>query len=375
MALPAINRPVPALPALPPRQTAAAQAEGDGDSRTQAPAPRRPSAGALATAFNMADDISALVSTLQRRRDQQNAAGAGAPEAWIDHVLDEQVHQKLSGFREQLGGLRSPAQVMSLLKQLFPDPSDVLAVLRALMGEDELEAMRELLETTLQQLLAEQAAQGGAAAMRGGANVAVKARLAARSGQLSARQLRQSYRDFLANPDDCAGEYAAWIEQYGFPRRALIVDFMEQALAADMFSLDPSASLMEFGYLLGQVRKLAVLRSVDQLLVHDIEHTGLLARMATSAEAVVIGLLDVVRGLQGWAELFAGPLAAARVVLAVDQRARLIQALRRALKDLPDAVWAGPQARDVAMQQLETLVVESMKREQRPSVGRSGVLA
>lgn len=373
MALPAINRPAPALPVLPARQSATQHTEGNDDARSPLPAPRRP--GVLATALNMSDDIGALMASLQRRRDQQNAAGAGAPEAWIDHVLDEKVHQKLSGFREQLGGMRSPTQVMSLLKQLFPDPSDVLAVLRALLSDDELDAMRELLEATLDQLLEEQAAQGQGAATRGGANVAVKARLAARSGQLSARALRQSYREFLGNPQDCAGEYIAWIEQYGFDRRAAIVDFMEQAIAADMFSLDPSASLHEFGYLLGQVRKLAVLRSVDQLLVHDIERTGLLARMATEADAVVVGLLDVVRGLQDWKGLFSGPLGAARVALATDQRVRLIQALRRALKDLPDAIWVGPDARESAIQQLETLVVESMKRDRGQAGGFAGGLA
>ncbi len=373
MALPAINRPAPALPVLPARQNASQQTEGNDDARTQAPAPRRP--GVLATALNMSDDIGALMASLQRRRDQQNAAGSGAPDAWIDHVLDEKVHQKLSGFREQLGGMRSPSQVMSLLKQLFPDPSDVLAVLRALLSDDELEEMRELLESTLEQLLAEQAAQGNDAAVRGGANVAVKARLAARSGQLSARALRQSYRDFLGNPADCAGEYIAWIEQYGFERRAHIVDFIEQAIAADMYSLDPSASLHEFGYLLGQVRKLAVLRSVDQLLVHDIERTGLLARMSTRADAVVVGLLDVVRGLQDWKGLFTGPLAAARVALATEQRVRLIQALRRALRDLPDAIWVGPEAREHAIQQLETMVVESMKRDHGQAGGFVGGLA
>lgn len=363
MALPAINSPATTRQVPVTRQnTNANQVEGEGESKTNSPAPRRP--GTLALAQAMADDISqALATSLRNRRDTQNGAGAGAPDAWIDHVLDEKVHQKLSGFREQLGGMRSPSQVMSLLKQLFPDPSDVLAVLRALMGEDELEALRELLELTYAQLLQEQEAQGGAAAMRGGANVAVKARLAARSGQLSARQLRQTYRDFLGNPQDFAGEYIGWIEQYGFPRRALIVDFMEHALAADMCSLDPSASSREFGYLLGQVRRLTVLRSVDQLLVHEIERTGLLARMATSAEAVVTGLMDVVRGLQDWRGLFTGPLAGARVSLGLPQRARLIQALRRAVKDLPDGIWIAPEAREAALQQLETIVVESMKRE------------
>jgi type III secretion system protein len=153
-----------------------------------------------------------------------------------------------------------------------------------------------------------------------------------------------------------------------------VVDFMEQALGADMYSLDPSASHLEFGRLLRQVRNLAVLRSTDHLLVQEATRDRLLARLSTTAEAVVGGLLDVVRGLQDWAGLFAGPLADARVALSAPERARLVQALRRALGGLPDAVWSDDLARERAAQSLERVVVESMKRE-RWSAGHAGGVA
>ncbi|MFI8718491.1 type III secretion system gatekeeper subunit SctW [Stenotrophomonas sp. NPDC077464] len=311
----------------------------------------------------MQDDVGALIASLQRRRDRQSSSGTGETQAWIDHVLDEQVDSKMSDLRALLDGLRSPVQLLGLLKQFFPDPSDMLAVLRALLTDEELQELRELLQAALEQLLAEQAAQGNAAAMRGGMNVAVKARLAASGNRFSARALRQSYRDFIGNPRDCVGEYAGWIATFGFDRRAQVVDFMEQALGADMYSLDPSASHLEFGQLLHQVRNLAVLRSADQLLVQEATRDGLLARLSTSAEAMVGGLLDVVRGLQDWAGLFAGPLADMRVALSAPERARVVQALRRAVGGLPDAVWSDELARERTADALEELVVESMKRE------------
>jgi type III secretion system YopN/LcrE/InvE/MxiC family regulator len=373
MALPAVNRPLP--PALPvmPRQ---ANAQGDRDDTARdvlsgAAKPSRP--GMLGTALSMQDDLSALVASLQRRRDGQGSGSTDASQAWIDRVLDDSVHSKLADLRALLVGIRSPAQLLAMLQQRFPDPSDALGVLRALLADDELNELRELLQQSLEQLLAEQAGQGGAAAMLGGLNVAFKAKLAARGGLFSARALRQSYRDFIGKDQDCVGEYAGWIVLYGFNRRAQVVDFMEHALGADMYSLDPSGSHVEFGRLLRQIRNLAVLRSADQLLVQEAARAQLLARLSTSAEAVVGGLLDVVRGLQDWAGLFAGPLAGARIALSANERARLVQALRRAVRGLPDAVWSDDTARERAAQELEIMVMECMKRERWTSGYAGGV--
>lgn len=369
--LPAINRPLVAPLPLTQRQV---NSNGDRDDSARdalATSGRSSQKNALHTALSMQDDLSALIASLQRRRDGQRSGGTGEAQAWIDHVLDDEVHSKITDLRALLDGLRSPVQLLTLLKQFFPDPSDMLAVLRALLADDELEELRELLRASLEQLLAEQAGQGTAAAMRGGVNVAVKARLAARGSRFSARALRQSYRDFIGNHQDCVGEYAGWIATFGFERRAQVVDFMEQALGADMYSLDPSASHLEFGRLLRQVRNLAVLRSTDQLLVQEATRDRLLARLSTTAEAMVGGLLDVVRGLQDWAGLFAGPLAEVRVALSAPERARLVQALRRALGGLPDAVWSDEYARERTADALEELVVESMKRERRLS-GHAG---
>ena len=363
MALPAINRHITAPLPVTPRQ-ASTQGDRDDTARDLLSGLGKPSRpGSLATAMSMQDDLAALVASLRNRRDGQQAGASVESHAWIDHVLDDQVHGKVMDLRALLDGMRSPVQLLALLRQLFPDPSDMLAVLRSLIADDELQELRELLQQSLEQLLADEAAQGNGAATRGGLNVAIKARLAARGSQFSARALRQSYRDFIGNHQDCVGEYAGWIALYGFERRAQVVDFMEQAIGADMYSLDPSASHLEFGRLLRQVRNLAVLRSTDHLLVQEATRDRLLARLSTTAEAVVGGLLDVVRGLQDWAGLFAGPLADARVALSAPERARLVQALRRALGGLPDAVWSDDLARERAAQSLEVVVVESMKRE------------
>ncbi|MBZ4346029.1 hypothetical protein LAN15_23150, partial [Mycobacterium tuberculosis] len=85
-------------------------------------------------------------------------------------MLDDQVYSKVTDLRALLDGMRSPVQLLALLRQLFPDPSDMLAVLRSLIADDELQELRELLQQSLEQLLADEAAQGNGAATRGGLN-------------------------------------------------------------------------------------------------------------------------------------------------------------------------------------------------------------
>lgn len=327
---------------------------------SQAPASHRP--GLLSTALSMQDDLSALVSTLQRRRDSQGPGVERESVAWVDHILDDRVHEKLPQLIRLLPGMQSAADVLALLRRLFADPSDALAVLRALLADDELKQVHELLNDALERMLAESQGDGTVAQFKGGLNVAVKARLAAQGGGASARQLRHSYREFLASGGDCLGQYAAWIELYGFGRRAQVMDFMEQAVAADMYALDPSGGHLEFGRLLRRVRTLAVVRSADQALLRHCARHRLLPRLQASAEMVVGSFLDILRGLQDWSAMFSGPFAAARVVLNDAERGQWIQSLRRALHVLPDDLWPDEDVREQLQAELETLVAADVNR-------------
>lgn len=375
MALP-INRPAPVALPLPPRPAPApAQADADtpASEQTGSSHARRP--GMLATAMNMQDDLGALVATLQRRRDNAAASRGDVAAAWIDHVLDEQAADKLAGFRQALPGLRGGAAVLLMLKGLFPDASDALAVLRALLAEEELKALHAVLADALEQLLAEHQAPGQGSALRGGANVAVKARLASRSGMLGARTLRQAYRDFLL-ANDALGQYAAWMALYDAQQRYRVLEFIEQAVAVDMFALDPSGAQREFGVLLQRVRQLATLRSVDQVLLGECTRLKLAARgLVDGNDTLVRGLLQVVRGLQDWAGLFQDALPAMRTVLTAGERAQLVHALQRAVHALPEAAWTDAAAREDVLQALAPLLTASTQRERQQQPGRAELRA
>lgn len=363
MALPGIDRAAPvSLPVTPRQVPAQVQVDADSAAATDTGASHARRPGMLATAMNMQDDLSALVATLQRRRDNAASGSSESSTAWVDHVLDEQADDKLARFRQGLVDVRGGAAALQLLRGLFPDPSDALAVLRALMADDELEDVREALADALAQLLEEQQAQGLGAALRGGANVAMKARLASSEGMPGARALRQAYRDFLA-ARDALGQYAAWMALHGLQQRGRVLDFIEQAVTADMLALDPSGSLREFGQLLHKVRQLAMLRSVDHALVRECSRLRLAERGIASSDALVQGIIAVMRGLMPWPELFQTVLPAMRVLLDARERTVLAHALHRAVHGMPDAAWADDTARADVLAELDTLVAASIGQE------------
>jgi len=297
----------------------------------------QPRKSVLMTALDMSDDLSGLVSSMRRSRTREDGSGDVRGQAWLDHVLDPQGPEKLQQLKQQLCHLGTPdlAALRSLLAQAFPDPSDALAVLRAFMADDELIALREELAALSEELSAGSAGRR----TRGGVNVALKARLQAPTLRATPQQLRRSYQDFLAG-DDPLDAYERWIELYGFERRGRIVDFIEQALAADMYALDPSCSRLEFGHLLQRVRQLCSLRSADHLLHRYCWRPQVMSRTGVDQRVLCTALLDMVRHQGSLQHLFRGVFAAARHVMDSTEKTLFAQGIRRFLTALPHGLWA-----------------------------------
>lgn len=349
----------PSVPAVLPRTStrSAGQAEQDGPERANAgPTRGHTKPGVLATALDMHDDLSALVATLQRRR-QESADGSRPMLAWLEHVLEDSAPEKRASFRQALLALKGAdrAGVEALLAQWFPDPSDAVLVLRSLLAEDELQALRE----TLQELLEQLEHKHGQAAVRAGINVGLKARRHARVLQVNAKQLRASYRSFLA-AEDALDLYAMWVEEYGFDRREAVVDFIEQALAADMYALDPSCSRIEFGSLLHSARQLTTLRSVDAQLMRECWQGTALAKCGVTAQGLLSAVLALLAGQGGLAAMFTdGPLQAVRYGLSGPDKVQLAQRLRRFFKYLPHGMWSLDELQEQVMAEIDELVERS----------------
>ncbi|WP_445147333.1 type III secretion system gatekeeper subunit SctW [Dyella sp. Tek66A03] len=316
--------------------------------------------GELHTALEMHDDLSALMPALRLRRDEHRGAyQLGC--SWVDHVIEENAPEKLASLKTLLlAGRAEAVDIRAALSALFPDPSDAVSVLRAMLSDHELEESRVELQRELDRFLEELHQGSGVKSMLAGINVALKAKLRAKMTGISARDLRESYRDFLGTGSDTLGQYALWIELYGFDKRFEVIDFIEQALGADMYALDPSCSRLEFGRLLKVVRRLTTLRSADHALMKHCWREKIMERIGVDEPTLLRGLLSIVRNGGGLPVLFEGALSGARFGLRPAEKSLMAQGLRNALRAIPHDIWHDVAFQLQALDEIEQLVVRAM---------------
>jgi len=352
-----VARPLPPTARPAPARASDPVSEEREVDRARGPAQRK---SAFLQMLDMQDDLAGLVSSMRRVRSRDLGSEDLRSLAWLEHVLDEEGPQKLDQVRLQLknGGTPDLATLRALLQGVFPEASDRLAIVRALLAESELEELREALRRLHDELMA----ASDARSVRGGLNIALKARLQAPQLRATARQLRRSYQDFLAGGDPLEA-YERWIDLYGFERRGSVLDFIEHALAADMYALDPSCSRLEFGSLLQVVRSLTTLRSADYLLQQHCWQPALMARMGVDQRQLLCALLRMVRAGGGLADLFSGLLAGAAYLMSLQEKTAFAQSVRRFLKALPHALWPDIGLQVQALEEVDVLLDQALARE------------
>lgn len=261
------------MPAIAPIVRPVRQAATTAAEPEREPAPTggavRGHKGVLAHAHELADDATALAASFgQRRAGRNDGSQRGTVEEWAGRLLDDSTKEHLQQLKNMLlaHGLDAPG-LQQALTRLFSDASDAYAALRALLADDELDAQRELLE----QALALLSGKDGSA-LKAGANVAHTARAAAArhrgKRRLTSAALRASYRSLLGS-DDALQLYVAWLEVFGENERTTVIDFLTEALVADMCCADPSCSSPIFGRMLRSARLLSCLRTLERRFCGD----------------------------------------------------------------------------------------------------------
>ena len=205
-----------------------------------------------------ADDMSLELEQFGRRRTSDKRARGSNP---FDRILEDESEPKLDSLHLIS---RSPEinkqQFLSTARAMFPDASDFVLVLRELIRRKRIASADTLM---FEELLAEVWEQSDKKMCQAGLNVGLKARIFSKKMRVSAKALRNTYRQFLLSEDEQVFYYQQWVEEYGLGRRRQIADFIEISLLHDIQSHDPSCSREEFGYLLGQLVKVKKLSAAD----------------------------------------------------------------------------------------------------------------
>ncbi|WP_410751978.1 HrpJ domain-containing protein [Citrobacter sp. U14242] len=246
-------------------------------ARMQDDAEVRVEKSTVSVAMDMADDMSALLSSfLQNNRTAKaKSSSAESIAAECEASIKEESPNcviKINDFAK--GGAMAAKQLLNFMHQLFPDPAQIALLLHAFIlmkkkkkaeGEDELpDVPLELLESTLDMLMKGPDKKKAKA----GINSAKAAKQFSVRLKKNESLLRGAYESFLTQDLDPIEIYQMSIEKFGIENRYIVMDYYRHALHCDINSYDPSCSSLEFGSVLEANFRMNILRSADQVFMN-----------------------------------------------------------------------------------------------------------
>ena len=304
------------------------------------------------------EEMSAMLTQFRRRGDDDKKNGLLGDS--FERVLDEDAlpkSQQILSIAQTQGGL---AELLLQARSLFPDESDLILVLRALLRRRQLDA---LTQKKLQAALLEVETQAEPRRLKAGMNCALKARLFGKALLLSPALLRACYRNFLESDAASVSIYEDWIASFGYRKREQVLDFCESSLLVDIDAQDPSCSHLEFGNRLGKLNQLKLLRSAEMVFVRSLLNNPLLCQHNDSEADWLLFMLMLVQFPSGIDALLLEVLGQPILLATHAQRATLLQTIRQACKLLPLALFSDETERPVLFEEFDRLADVSYHRE------------
>lgn len=305
------------------------------------------------------DEMSAAMTQFRNRRDLEKKSDQLSGS--FERVLEEDTLPKVKEII-QLARIQklSPEELLKLSRALFPDDSDLALVLRELLRRMKL---AEVVTKRIQFLLKEVESQSDPKVLKAGINCALKARLFGKALELRPGLLRASYRQFLSSEEPEIEVYADWIGNYGYQRRALVLDFIESALVTDINSLDASCSRMEFGYLLGRLSQLKLLRSADMLFVNRLLANTIVQTFNKNEGDWLLLMLSLLQQPSELDTLLAETVGGQALFSRHYEHSSLLYVLYLTCKTLPPVLFADNRGRETMLENLREMASTSHKNE------------
>ncbi|MTC22083.1 MULTISPECIES: YopN/LcrE/InvE/MxiC type III secretion system gatekeeper [unclassified Providencia] len=297
------------------------------------------------------DEMSAAMAQFRNRRDYDKKAGELSSS--FERVLDEDILPKAQKILQTAKLQNVTAdELLRQAQKLFPDPSDLVLVLRELLKRTKLsEAVRK----KLQVLLKEVEAQADPKMLKAGINCALKARLFGKSMNLQPGLLRASYRHFIQSESDEIDTYSDWVSSYGYQRRLIVLDYIEGALLSDIDSLDPSCSHLEFGYLLGRLSQLKSLRSADLSFIGKLVSSSSISSFNVAESVWLLLMFSLLKEPHAVDAILSDILGDEILLKSHKEHSVLLYELYIASKTLPSTLFFDPSWREDLLDSLRNM--------------------
>ncbi len=236
-------------------------------------------------ALAMADDLSALLSTmLQNRRTEKNAVASSDTEKKYARVLEEKKPESVNRIISYAKDANMTSkQLLFVMSQTYNDPTDVALLLQAfiqkkkkVIGQDSdnelMDVPLALLEDAYNLLISGPEKKK----IKCGLNIQQQTDEYGCLLNLKTDVMRNLYRDFVAHDFEPIEIYKTLIDVAGIEQRHLSLEYIIKALHCDINSHDPSCSSQEFGSLLDTSFILNVIKSADVSFMRGVKQIGVL---------------------------------------------------------------------------------------------------
>ncbi|WP_235212899.1 type III secretion system gatekeeper subunit SctW [Cedecea neteri] len=321
---------------------------------------------------NAAEEMADLLSAFGRF-SKAGRKNDSTDNDFVSSMLEDLADEKLDTLIKHVAKLRDLNNLLNFARQLFPNDSDLMLALREMLLSRQLS---ELQKKKIKEAIADLEKFGDTKKMQSGMNVG---RLAKRfsdgSGDrpLSAKDLRNSYLNFLELEMPAGFIYKDWIDVYGYQNRTRLLAFTLSALIADMKANEPGIHSSEFGPLSAKLSDARLLHTLDQLLNESFAKFPFRGQMRNNqlmlGEADIVGLYiaglvdtdDFKLALKEFSKNFMS-------LLLLKQRSMVIQELRNVYNMTPEFLFVDTLYREVIVNHLAALLRKMLEKEKNTGI-------
>lgn len=292
-------------------------------------------AGKEARFLQATDEMSAALTQFMKKKiyEEQLANFLDGEE----YVLEDQPIEKTDKVMEALKAATThDYEVYSFAKKLFPDESDLVVVLRAILRKKQIsENVRLNAETLLKKVNQETTKKF----INSGINSALKAKLFGQALSLNPKLLRASYRQFLMAEDDAVDTYVEWIGSYGYQNRMLVTKFIKETLFSDINALDASCSSLEFGMFLNKLSQLLSLQSAEALFLKTLMNNPIINKFISAEDYWIFLLISLIKFPETAEELLKNALVTLPADANYKDKTLLLKAIYSGCTNLPFSLF------------------------------------
>ncbi len=292
-------------------------------------------AGKEARFLQATDEMSAALTQFMKKKiyEEQLANFLDGEE----YVLEDQPIEKTDKVMEALKAATThDYEVYSFAKKLFPDESDLVVVLRAILRKKQIsENVRLNAEALLRKVNQETTKKF----INSGINSALKAKLFGQALSLNPKLLRASYRQFLMAEDDAVDTYVEWIGSYGYQNRMLVTKFIKETLFSDINALDASCSSLEFGMFLNKLSQLLSLQSAEALFLKTLMNNPIIKKFISAEDYWIFFLISLIKFPKTAEELLKNALVTLPADANYKDKTLLLKAIYSGCTNLPFSLF------------------------------------